>query len=142
MLDVLALAPSDKVYGQVYIEGATPQPGPTPGLQAWLGYGATNEAPDGGSWNWIEADINPGYTGNNDEYWTNFLFSLSETGVYAYCYRYEYAGQAYVYGQKDGPHTIGTYDPAESGFMTVIVPEPCTGILIGLFILAARRRMK
>jgi outer membrane protein assembly factor BamB len=142
LIDVLALAPSDKVYGQVYIEGATPQPGPTPGLQAWLGYGATNEAPDGVSWNWIEADINPGYTGNNDEYWTNFLFSLSETGVYHYCYRYEYAGQEYVYGQKDGPHSLATYDPAESGLMTVIVPEPCTGIIIGLLILAARRRMK
>ncbi len=139
---VYAGAPSDKVYGQVYIEGATPEPGPTPGLQAWLGYGAPTENPDEASWNWITADINPSYSGNNDEYYTNFYFSLSETGTYVYCYRYQYGGQAYMYGQKDGPHTLETYDPDQSGQMTVVVPEAgtiLTALVMALLALRKRR---
>jgi hypothetical protein len=53
--------------------------------------------------------------------------------VYAYCYYYEYQTNAMPstgYGQKDGgPRTLATYNPAQSGLLTV-VPEPA--LLLGL----------
>jgi hypothetical protein len=64
-------------------------------------------------------------------------------GDYGYCYKYQYSPGSVigdiVYGQKDGPHSIDTINPAEYGILTV-VPEPgCLGILL-LSLLLIRRR--
>ncbi|MCX7004599.1 MAG: PQQ-binding-like beta-propeller repeat protein [bacterium] len=128
---------SDKVYGQIWIDQVTSQPGPTPGLKAWLGYGPTNALPNAPSWQWTPADFNV-QVGNNDEFYTNLVIAQAvPAGDYAYCYYYEYQTNAMPstgYGQKDGgPRTLATYNPAQSGLLTV-VPEPALllGLMVGL----------
>ena len=118
---------TDKVYGQVWIDGITSQPGPTPDLTAWIGWGPTNELPDQSSWTWQATEFNVN-SGNNDEFWTNIVVAgTTMAGEYGYCYKYQYSPESVigeiVYGQKDGPHTISTLDPVQYGILGV-VPEP------------------
>jgi len=137
-------AVTEKVYGQVWISGVTSIPGSTPGLNAWLGYGPTNAMPDAATWQWIPADFNTN-VGNNAEFYTNLTIETSITpSVYAYCYKYQYdtneLPSGVRYGQKDGIHTLASYNPAQSGLLTV-VPEPLAlGVLAGAIALAYRRR--
>ena len=50
--------------GRVSLRYITSQPGATPSLSAWLGYGPINTPPDNGGWAWI-----PGtYKGDNEGY--------------------------------------------------------------------------
>jgi len=134
---------TDIDYRQVWIDGVTVVPGPTPDLTAMIGWGPTNEAPDDGSWTWQNTEFNL-ESGNNDEYWTNIIVGVATPmGDYGYCYRYQYSPGSVigelVYGQKDGPHSIDTINPAEYGILTV-VPEPgCISILL-LSLLLIRRR--
>ncbi|MCX7004598.1 MAG: PQQ-binding-like beta-propeller repeat protein [bacterium] len=135
---------SDKVYGQIWINNVTLQPGPTPGLKAWLGYGPSNALPNALSWQWTPADFNV-QVGDNDEFYTNFVIAQAvPAGVYAYCYYYEYQTNdvpSTGYGQKDGgPRTLATYNPAQSGLLTV-VPEPAllAGLLTGLALWLRKR---
>jgi len=135
---------SDKVYGQVWIDGVTSEPGPTPGLKAWIGYGPSNALPNAPSWTWTMADFNV-QVGNNDEFHTNFVIAQAvSAGDYAYCYYYEYqtnAAPSTGYGQKDGgPRMLATYNPAQSGILTV-VPEPALllGLVTGLVLWLRKR---
>jgi len=77
---------TDNAYGQVWIDGATNQPGATPGLRAQLGFGpqGTNPATDPG-WMWVDASFNKD-DGNNDEFVASLL--PETTGVFDYTYRY------------------------------------------------------
>jgi len=134
---------TDKVYGQIWVDGYTAAPGPTPGLKAWLGYGPSNALPNDPAWTWVPADFNV-QAGNNDEFYTNFVIAPAvPAGVYAYCYYYEFHTNdtpSVGYGQMDGgPRTLATYTPAQSGMMTV-VPEPALFGLVLLALAAARRR--
>jgi|GEM_PF-1261716 len=135
---------SDKIYGQIWIDGVTSNAGPTPGLLAWVGYGPSNALPNAPAWTWTPADFNV-QVGNNDEFYTNLTIDVSvPVGEYAYCYYYEYQTNdvpSTGYGQKDGgPRTLATYNPAQSGVLTV-VPEPALllGLLAGAFVLLRRR---
>lgn len=135
---------TDNVYGQIWVGGVTSNAGPTPGLSAWLGYGPTNATPDAATWQWTPAAFNVN-VGENDEFWTNLTIETSVLpGVYAYCYKYQYdtneLPSGVRYGQKDGMHTLASYNPAQSGLLTV-VPEPLAlGVLAGAMVLAYRRR--
>jgi outer membrane protein assembly factor BamB len=134
---------SDTIYGQIWIDQVTSQPGPTPGLKAWVGYGPSNALPNAPSWSWVPAGFNV-QVGNNDEFSNSFTIAPSvPAGVYAYCYYYEYQTNdvpSTGYGQKDGgPRTLATYNPAQSGMLTVI-PEPALLGLVGLLLLARRRQ--
>jgi len=135
---------SDKIYGQIWIDGVTSNAGPTPGLKAWVGYGPSNALPNAPSWSWTPADFNV-QVGNNDEFYTNFVIAQAvPAGDYAYCYYYEYQTNdvpSTGYGQKDGgPRTLATYNPAQSGLLTV-VPEPAlVGAVLLLGVLARRKR--
>ncbi|MGE5373679.1 MAG: alpha-amylase, partial [Bacteroidota bacterium] len=107
---------TDNVYGQVWIDGVTSQPGPTPGLQAQLGFGPANSNPDGNSdWIWVDASFN-GDQGNNDEFVASLL--PETTGSFDYAYRYSTTnGRDWTYADLDG---IGNgYDPAQAGKLTV-----------------------
>ena len=107
---------TDNVYGQVWIDGVTNQPGQTPTLRAQLGWGPSASNPDGNSsWQWVDAVFNTD-AGNNDEFVSSLL--PDQVGSFDYAYRYTTTnGQTWVYADLDG---IGNgYSPAQAGKLTV-----------------------
>ena len=114
---------TDDVYGQVYIEGVTNQPGPTQGLRAQLGFGPDGSDPNGNpSWVWVDAAFNVD-AGNNDEFVASLL--PEAVGEYDYAYRYSTSdGRAWVYADRDG--IANGYDPAQAGALTVTASSDTT----------------
>ena len=113
---ISAVNRTDNVYGQVWIDGVTSQPGATPGLIAQLGFGPDGSDPAGNrAWSWVAAAFNTD-AGNNDE----FVASLQPdtTGVFDYAYRYSVTdGRDWIYADLDG---IGNgYSPDQAGSLTV-----------------------
>lgn len=112
------------VYGQIWADGITNQPGQAPGINAWLGYSTSNTNPN--TWtNWIPATYNTDI-GNNDEYMANIGSTLS-SGTYYYAYRWQLYGGDYYYGgynaggggQWDGTNNV-------SGVLTIQDPPLVT----------------
>jgi hypothetical protein len=114
---------TDDVFGQVWIDGVTSLPGPTPGLMAQAGFGPEGTNPDGApGWVWSDAFFNVD-AGNNDEFLAYFL--PTEVGDFDYLYRYSVAdGAIWLYADLDGPVPAGGMPP-NPGKLTVI-PEPRT----------------
>lgn len=138
-------APTQSIYGQVWIDGVTGQAGVSPGLLAWVGFGTGQ---DPALWTeWVAAAFNVDAV-NNDE----FVAALNPQygGSYFYAYRYSYNGGDWVYADLDGPGlTSGLLD--NPGRLTVIGPTaPPTGsvpipgtaalVLLGLAALRLGRR--
>jgi fibronectin type 3 domain-containing protein len=120
---ISAVDRTDIVYGQVWIDGVTNQPGATPGLRAQLGFGPDGSDPDGDTdWAWVEAAYF-GEAGNNDE----FIATLQpdELGTFDYAYRYSTTnGRDWLYADLNG---IGDgYSPAQAGSLTVVASEDVT----------------
>ena len=109
---------TEPVYGQVWIDGVTNQPGATPGLIAQLGFGPEGSNPDGNpDWTWETAGFNVD-SGNNDEYVASLL--LDRIGTFDYVYRYSTTnGRDWLYADLDGPITAGSLPP-NPGKLTVI----------------------
>jgi hypothetical protein len=104
------------VYGQVWIDGATSTPGPTPSLRAQLGFGPDGSNPDGNAaWTWVDASFNTD-SGNNDEFVATM--QPESTGRFDYAYRYTTTnGRDWVYADLDG---IGNgYSTSQAGDLTV-----------------------
>jgi glycosidase len=113
---ISAVNRTENVYGQVWIDGVTNQPGEAPSLRAQLGFGPDGSNPDGDAgWDWVEASFN-GDRGNNDEYVASLL--PEQTGTYDYAYRYTTTdGRDWVYADLDG---IGNgYSAGQAGNLTV-----------------------
>ena len=107
---------TDNVYGQVWIDGVTNQPGATPGLRAQLGFGPDGSNPAGNAaWSWVDASFNVD-AGNNDEFVASLL--PEAVGGYDYAYRYSTTGgRDWVYADLNG---IGDgYSPTQAGALTV-----------------------
>jgi hypothetical protein len=98
---ISAVDRTDNVYGQVWIDGVTSQPGATPSLTAQLGFGPDGSNPDGNAaWQWVDAAFNTD-AGNNDEYVASL--QPEATGRFDYAYRYSVtAGRDWVYADLDG----------------------------------------
>lgn len=114
---VSAVTPTDTVYGQVYIENVTNQPGATPGLIAQLGYGPQGSNPT--AWTtWVAMEFNAN-AGSNDE----FKGTLQPTvpGIYDYFTRYSTnGGDSWTYGDLDGIESGSFADQTDSpGKLTV-----------------------
>jgi hypothetical protein len=107
---------TDNVYGQVWIDGVTSQPGQTDSLRAQLGFGPDGSDPDGNpAWTWVEASFNVD-AGNNDEFVASLL--PEALGSYDYAYRYSVTdGRDWLYADLDG--TGNGYDPAQAGALVV-----------------------
>ncbi len=107
---------TDNVYGQVWIDGVTNQPGATPSLRAQLGFGPTGSDPAaGGDWTWVDAGFN-GDAGNNDEFVASLL--PETTGSFDYAYRYSTTnGREWVYADLDG--FPNGYSSDQAGKLTV-----------------------
>jgi glycosidase len=112
------------VYGQVWIDGATGQPGVTPGLTAQLGYGPEGSNPAGNSaWSWVTATFNVD-AGNNDEFRASLL--PESIGVFDYVYRYSTTGgNAWLYADLNGPIPAGDLPP-NPGKLTVVLSGDIT----------------
>ena len=108
---------TDNVYGQVWIDGVTNQPGATPSLRAQLGFGPDGSNPAGNAqWTWVEAGFNVD-SGNNDEFVASML--PEAVGTYDYAYRYTTTnGRDWLYADLDG--TTNGYSPSQAGSMTVM----------------------
>ncbi len=108
---------TDTVYGQVWIDGVTSQPGATPGLLAELGYGPSDSQPAGNpDWTWVSAVFNVD-AGNNDEFYASLL--PEAVGTFDYAFRYSTTnGRDWVYADRDG--TGNGYDPAQAGKLSVL----------------------
>lgn len=97
----ITLGDGFNVYGQVWVDGVSSEPGATPGLQAWVGYSTDDSNPNTWS-NWVVATFNT-QVGNNDEFVADLGAELSAAGTYYYAYRYQYNSAPYVYGGTGGP---------------------------------------
>jgi glycosidase/fibronectin type 3 domain-containing protein len=108
---------TDEVFGQVWIDGVTSEPGPTPSLIAQAGFGPEGSNPDGNSaWTWEVASFNVD-VGNNDEFKASFLPQV--TGDFDYVYRYSTNnGNDWLYADLDGPIPTGSL-PTNPGKLTV-----------------------
>jgi hypothetical protein len=108
---------TDNVYGQVWIDGVTSQPGPAPSLVAELGFGPDGSNPDGNdAWTWVAAAFNVD-AGNNDEYVAMLL--PEAVGTYDYVYRYSVTGgRDWLYADLNGP-VAGGAPPPNPGSLTV-----------------------
>ncbi len=128
---------TDLAYGQVWIDGSTNQPGPTPTLRAQLGFGPEGSNPAGNSeWIWIEASFNVD-AGNNDEYMASML--PDTIGAFDYVYRYTTTnGRLWIYADQSGPIPEGSL-PSNPGKLTVVVSSDTTTPLAptGLIITSA-----
>jgi len=131
---ISAVNSTEAVYGQVWIDGATNQPGATPGLIAQLGYGPEGSNPAGNpAWTWKTATFNVD-AGNNDEFKANLL--PEATGTYDYLYRYTTTnGRDWLYADLNGPVAAGS-PPPNPGKLTVVSsgdttpPAVPTGLLV------------
>lgn len=106
---------SPPVYGQVFIDCTTSEPGATPDLVTYFGYGPDGSDPNAGGWHWRSADFNRDVD-NNDEY-VGTLMIYHGPGTYDYCFRYSYGGGEWTYGDLDG--SANGYSPSQAGAMTV-----------------------
>ncbi len=118
---VNAISPTDTVYGQVYIENVTNQPGATPGLIAQLGYGP--EGSDPRTWTtWVAMEFNTDVV-NNDEYKGNLQPTVA--GTYDYVTRYSTnGGTQWTYGDLDGIESGSFADQTDSPGKLTVNPNP------------------
>jgi hypothetical protein len=95
------------IYGQIWVAGATEQPGPAPGILAQVGYGPTSDLPSSPSWRWEPMTFNVD-VGNNDEYHGTLL--PDRIGAFAYATRYSGdSGVSWHYADLNGPSYTGQY---------------------------------
>ena len=106
-------------YGRVYAAGVTDSPGEGTALDAWIGYSATNNNPNGGSWTWVPATYNVDDGANNDEY-QGTLSGLTP-GTYYVAYRYNVSGGSYIYGGKNNAIWASTSDSAQLTVNSILV---------------------
>lgn len=114
---ISAVNRTDNAYGQVWIHEFTSQPGPTPGLQAQLGFGPEGSNPAGNpAWIWVDAAFNVD-VGNNDEFVASLL--PEAVGTFDYLYRYSTTGgRDWLYADQNGPIPDGGLPP-NPGKLTV-----------------------
>ncbi len=112
---ISAVNRTDNAYGQVWIDGATNQPGQTPSLRAQLGFGPDGSNPIGNAdWQWVEAVFNVD-AGNNDEFVASLL--PDAVGDFDYVYRYSTTnGRDWLYADLNGPFAGS---PPNPGSLTV-----------------------
>lgn len=138
-MTVTAGTPTENVYGRVWADGVTNQPGQAIGIMAQVGYGPQADLPTEASWTWWNMTYNLD-TGNDDEYMGTI--TPTQVGTFAYTTRFSGdGGLAWNYADLDGP----VYDIGRGGVLTV-TPEPASLALAALATAAApllpRRRQR
>ena len=123
---------TENVYGQVWIDGVTDQPGPAPTLQAQLGYGPLGSDPAVDStWVWVDAAFNTN-AGNNDEFMASLLPEV--VGEFDYLYRYSTtSGRDWLYADLSGPVSGAPSNPGKLSVVSsgdVTPPDVPTGLAV------------
>ncbi|MCP4429209.1 MAG: alpha-amylase [Chloroflexi bacterium] len=113
---ISAVNPTENIYGQIWIDGVTGNPGATPGLLAQVGFGAVGSTPDD-SWVWSDMAFNAD-AGNNDEYAGNLLPDI--LGTYCYTTRYSGDGGDSWFYAANGPDESNPTCPGPFGVLTVV----------------------
>lgn len=137
---ISTLDPTDTIYGQLWIDGATGGNGPATGITAQVGYGATGSNPiDNPDWLWVAMSYNAP-AGNNDEYMGSLLPDL--VGDYDYVTRWSSnGGQNWHYSDLSGPgynnnpgrlHVIPSDDLTAPAAPANLVVDGTTASSIGL----------
>ncbi|HSH01002.1 MAG TPA: alpha-amylase family glycosyl hydrolase [Anaerolineae bacterium] len=111
---ISTITPTENVYGQLWIDGATGPTGPATGITAQLGYGWAGTLPQDGGWYWLDM---PYFNadGNNDQFAATMLPTM--LGEYNYTTRYSSdGGNSWYYADSAGPYS----DPANLGLLHVI----------------------
>ena len=118
----IGTTPTENIYGQVYIDGVTSEPGATPGLWAQVGFGPSGINPDENpDWIWFDASFNAD-TGNNDEFVGTLL--PETTGNFDYAYRYSTnLGTTWLYADLNGSPP---YEPVQAGSLVVSASSDLT----------------
>ena len=100
---------SPKVYGRIYIDGATPGPGQAPNITAELGVNTVDSDPSGwtGTGVWRAATYNAGFTGGDDEYESTINGAELTAGTYYYVYRFKIGSGAWQYAGINAAGTDG-----------------------------------
>jgi len=112
---ISAITRTDNIYGQIWIDGVTNQPGETPGLLAEVGFGPVGSTPDG-SWNWELMTFNID-SENNDEFVGSLL--PDQLGTYCYTTRYSGDGGNTWFYAVNGPDEGNATCPGPFGVMNV-----------------------
>jgi len=112
------------IYGQVWIDGVSNQPGATPKLTAQLGFGPAGSNPQGNAnWTWVDAAFNLD-VGNNDEFMASLL--PERAGSFDYLYRYSTSGGSnWMYADLKGLVANGQ-SPANPGKLSVLAGADAT----------------
>jgi len=120
----IGITPTENIYGQVWIDGVTSEPGATPGLLAQVGYGPNESDPRGNAdWTWYDAPFFS-QEGNNDQFAGNLL--PEALGEFDYVYRYSTNGAvSWVYAYEGGP-VIDPYIASNAGALTVTASTDTT----------------
>lgn len=119
---ISAINRTENVYGQIWIDGITSQPGATPGLLAEVGFGPIGSTPDG-SWTWSSMAFNVD-SGSNDEYVGSML--PDELGTFCYTTRYSGDGGDSWFYAVNGPDEGNATCPGPFGVLTVIASADTT----------------
>ncbi|MFN8595929.1 MAG: alpha-amylase family glycosyl hydrolase [Anaerolineae bacterium] len=134
---ISAINRTDNAYGQVWIDGATNQPGATESLRAQLGFGPSGSNPaNNPAWTWVDASFNVD-AGNNDEFMASLLPDV--VGSFDYVYRYTTTnGRDWLYADLNGPIASGA-TPPNPGKLTVNASSDTTApsVPTGLNIIAS-----
>jgi fibronectin type 3 domain-containing protein len=113
-----------KIYGQVYIAGATDvQDRPVDGVTAQVGFGPPETLPSSDQWYWFDMRPDPGFdfTQNNDEYVGKLLVPVA--GTFKYTTRWSTdGGETWTYTDQVGP----PYDEPDAGDLTVAIADDTT----------------
>lgn len=118
---ISTITPTENIYGQLYIAGATGGSGPATGITAQVGYALTNTLPiTGTGWTWVTMAYDSAQS-NNDQFVGNLL--PDTLGTYWYATRYSSdGGQSWYYADLGGPE----FDPAQAGIMWVVPSNDLT----------------
>lgn len=113
---------TDNIYGQIWIDGITNQPGATPGLLAQVGYGDSTNKADG-SWQWFDMAFFSD-EGNNDQFAGNL--PRNRLGTFCYTTRYSGNGGATWFYAVNGPNESNPTCPGPFGILTVTTGSDTT----------------
>jgi hypothetical protein len=123
---ISAINPTEPIYGQLYIDGATGENGPAAGITAQIGYIPTGAPPNPNNATWVTMPyIGPAaFAPNNDEFSNTLLPDM--VGEYAYIVRFSpNGGLTWSYADLDGPGALpsGLTNP---GILTVLPSDDTT----------------
>jgi glycosidase/fibronectin type 3 domain-containing protein len=119
---ISAITRTENVYGQIWIDGVTSQPGATPGLLSEVGFGPVGSTPDN-NWTWSSMVFNSDQ-GNNDEYVGSML--PDALGTYCYTTRYSGDGGSTWFYAVNGPDEGNATCPGPFGVLTVVASDDTT----------------